>query len=118
MPLFERKIAVVNKQLAVGGVLVMLWILALYGIVVGIWWTRLHDYFAQRGNEGGVKHGNGRLAAVALTGHMADVTMGMVLVSESSLEMPRILTGRPHYRYPSPDTAHWHPSSKSPLQLR
>ncbi|MCJ1249789.1 hypothetical protein MMC30_007015 [Trapelia coarctata] len=52
----------------------------LYGIVVGVWWIRLRDYFEQRGIESGVLEGNKRLAAIALTGHWCDITMGMVLI--------------------------------------
>ncbi|KAB8356629.1 hypothetical protein FH972_024206 [Carpinus fangiana] len=76
----SKEIPKVGKHLAVSGVLIICWIIALYGIVVGIWWIRLHDYFAERGNSAGVSAGNYRLAAIALTGHMCDVTMGMVLL--------------------------------------
>lgn len=79
-PFFDRKIPLVGKQLAVSGLLCLLWIAALYGIVVGVWWTRLREYFEERGIENGVWMGNGRLAAIALTGHFCDITMGMVLI--------------------------------------
>lgn len=79
-PLLARKIPLIGKKMAVSGLLVSLWIISLYGIIVGIWWIRLRDYFAQRGISGGVRSGNGRLAAIALTGHMCDVTMGMVII--------------------------------------
>ena len=58
----------------------ILWIGALYGIITSIWWARLHEYFDNRGREGGLTSGNGLVAGVALTGHYADVTMGMVLL--------------------------------------
>jgi hypothetical protein len=80
MPLLERKLPLLGKHLGVGGISVLLWIIALYGIIIGIWWIRLRDYFTQRGLEGGVMSGNGRLAAIALTGHMCDVTMGMAII--------------------------------------
>ena len=48
-----------------------------------MWWSRLRDYFEERGRAGAVGNGNGRLAAIALTGHVCDVTMGMVLVPVS-----------------------------------
>ena len=79
-PLFDRKILLVGKHLSVSGLLVLLWILSLYGIVVGVWWIRLRDYFVQRGEDGGVYAGNARLAAVALTGHVCDITLGMILI--------------------------------------
>ena len=82
-PLFKRKIPLIGKQLALSGLLVSLWIISLYAIIVGIWWVRLRDYFSQRGHIGGVQSGNGRLAAVALTGHMCDVTMGMAIIPVS-----------------------------------
>lgn len=66
-----------GKQLRVSGVLMVIWILALYGILIGIWWLRLRDYFQDRG-EG--LPGNNIVAAVAQTGHLADVTTGMVLL--------------------------------------
>lgn len=81
--LIERKIPVLKKRLGLSGVAIGLWIISLYGIIIGIWWIRLNDYFTQRGNEGGVYTGNKRLAAIALTGHMCDVTMGMALLPVS-----------------------------------
>lgn len=79
-PLLERKLPVIGKQLAVSGSLAFVWVVSLYGIVVGIWWIRLQSYFEDRGREGGVDDGNNRLAAIALTGHFCDITMGMVLI--------------------------------------
>ena len=40
----------------------------------------MRDYFVQRSVASGISRGGNRLAAVALTGHMCDITMGMVLV--------------------------------------
>lgn len=79
-PLAERKLPVIGKQLTPSGALMFLWVLALYGIVVGVWWIRLRDYFVGRATAGGIPLGGNRLAAVALTGHMADITMGMVML--------------------------------------
>lgn len=79
-PLFNRKIPVLGKHLGVGGILVVFWVLILYGIAIGIWWVRLKDYFKQRGADGGVLLGNGRLAAIALTGHLCDLTMGLAII--------------------------------------
>lgn len=56
------------------------WVISLYGVVVGIWWIRLRDYFVDRGVADGIDRGGRRLAAVALTGHICDITMGMVLL--------------------------------------
>ncbi|KAL8815236.1 MAG: hypothetical protein Q9223_005609 [Gallowayella weberi] len=61
----------------------LLWILVLYAVISGIWWPRLHDYFVDRGITGGIQRGGNKLAAIALTGHMCDVTMGMVLIPVS-----------------------------------
>lgn len=77
-PLLERKLPVLGKHFAISGLLILAWIALLYGAIVGIWWVRLRDYFQDRGCAGGLCHGNYRLAAIALTGHMCDVTMGMV----------------------------------------
>lgn len=79
-PVSRHKIPLLRKHLAWGGFAIVVWILVLYGILVGIWWIRLRDYFVQRGIEGGVFKGNKRLALVALTGHLCDVTMGMALL--------------------------------------
>ena len=76
----QGHVPVLGKSLTVSGVLVVAWVLSLYGIVTGIWWLRLHEYFTSRGQTGGVTAGNNRVAAVALTGHYADITMGMVLL--------------------------------------
>jgi hypothetical protein len=82
-PLVHRKLPIIGKQLAVSGCLAFVWVVSLYGIIVGIWWVRLRTYFVTRGREGGVLDGNDQLAAVALTGHFCDVTMGMVLIPVS-----------------------------------
>ncbi len=79
-PLFNRQLPVLRKQLSVSGILILSWIISLYGIVIGIWWVRLDDYFTRRGIEGGVLSGNKRLAAIALTGHLCDITMGMAIL--------------------------------------
>ena len=78
--LFDRKLPILGKHFAVSGLLILAWILVLYGTIAGIWWIRLRDYFVDRGSENGVSAGNHRLAAIALTGHFCDVTMGMVLL--------------------------------------
>ena len=74
------QVPLVGKQLRVSGVLLILWICALYGILISIWWLRLRDYFQGQGQG---LPGNNLVAAVALTGHMADVTTGMVLLPVS-----------------------------------
>ena len=66
--LLASQLPIVRKSLTVSGVLVVLWVLSLYGILIGLWWLRLRGYFVNRGEQGGVKNGNQRLAAVALTG--------------------------------------------------
>ena len=81
--ILDFRLPVVGKSICVGGLLIVVWILSLYGILIGIWWIELHDYFDQRGQEGGIYNGNSKLAAVALTGHLCDVTMGMVLLPVS-----------------------------------
>ncbi|EME45225.1 hypothetical protein DOTSEDRAFT_79293 [Dothistroma septosporum NZE10] len=67
-------------QFRLSGILVLLWICVLYGIAIGVWWSRLKDYFVARG--AGLT-GNTILAGIALTGHLADITMGMVLLPVS-----------------------------------
>lgn len=78
--LIEVQLPIIGKSLTFSGALVAFWILCLYGIVTGIWWLRLQDYFVTRGQEGRLIAGNSLLAAIALTGHYADITMGMVLL--------------------------------------
>jgi Ferric reductase like transmembrane component len=79
-PVFERKIPILGKHLAVSGCLIVLGIVSLYGIIFGIWWIRLQQYFVGVGRDNGINEGGNRLAAIALTGHLCDVTMGMVLL--------------------------------------
>ncbi|KAL2061200.1 hypothetical protein VTL71DRAFT_7473 [Oculimacula yallundae] len=79
-PLIHRNIPLIAKKLSASGLLVLLWIISLFGILIGIWWIRLDNYFTKRGIEGGVLSGNKRLAAIALTGHLCDVTMGMAIL--------------------------------------
>ncbi|KAL9125205.1 MAG: hypothetical protein Q9217_005553 [Psora testacea] len=69
--------------MSTGACLMVLWIICLYGIVVGVWWIRLRDYFRERNAAAGIRKGADRLAAVALTGHVCDITMGMVLLPVS-----------------------------------
>lgn len=77
---YRRKLPFVNSRLTAGAAVMITWIIMLYAVISGIWWSRLHGYFVDRGTAGGVHNGGNRLAAIALTGHMCDVTMGMVLV--------------------------------------
>ncbi|KAL8776472.1 MAG: hypothetical protein Q9194_003127 [Teloschistes cf. exilis] len=79
-PIFHRKLPVIKRNLTFGACLMISWILALYAVIVGIWWHRLRDYFVDRSTAGGIQHGGTTLAAVALTGHWCDVTMGMALI--------------------------------------
>lgn len=78
--IYRRRLPVVNRSLTVGAAVMISWIVALYALIIGIWWPRLHEYFVDRNLAGGIRDGGNRLAAIALTGHMCDVTMGMVLV--------------------------------------
>lgn len=78
--IYANQLPVVRKSLTISGVIVVFWVLSLYAIIIGIWWLRLRDYFVTRGEQGGMSNGNRRVALVALTGHVCDVTMGMVLL--------------------------------------
>ena len=78
--LVHGKLPLLGKELPVSGALVVGWILSLYGILVGVWWMTLQQYFSERGRDGGVYAGNNHVAAIAMTGHLADVTMGMTLI--------------------------------------
>ena len=81
--IYIHQLPIVRKSLTISGVLVVLWVLSLYGILIALWWLRLRGYFVTRGEQGGITNGNSRVAAVALTGHVCDVTMGMVLLPVS-----------------------------------
>ena len=83
MRLGNASIPILGGKFAFGGVLIVFWILSLYGILIGIWWRKLDSYFESRGADGGVRLGNNRLAAIALTGHLCDVTMGMAILPVS-----------------------------------
>lgn len=76
----ERKLPPLQKGLSRGGLLMIFWVFCLYGTVIGIWWPRLHEYFDERNTSAGIRRGGKQLAAIALTGHMCDITMGMVLL--------------------------------------
>ena len=76
----KRKLPLVEKHISIGGSLMVLWIISLYGVVVGVWWIRLRDYFVDRDAAAGIYRGGYQLAAIALTGHVCDITMGMVLL--------------------------------------
>lgn len=74
------EVPLLGKQLRISGLFLVFWVFSLYGILIGIWWIRLRDYFEERG--AGLP-GNNVVAAVAQTGHLADVSMGMVLLPVS-----------------------------------
>ena len=78
--IWRRKLPVVDRALTVGAAVMVSWVITLYAIIVGIWWPRLQDYFVDRSLAEGIQDGGNKLAAIALTGHMCDVTMGMALV--------------------------------------
>ena len=78
--LFKFKLPLLQKHLSRGGMLMICWVLSLYGIVVGVWWLRLQEYFKDRNEASGISTGSNKLAAIALTGHFCDITMGMVLM--------------------------------------
>lgn len=79
-PLTTWKLPVIGRHISIGFLTMFLWIISLYGIVVGVWWVRLRDYFNHRNDVAGIAVGSSRLAAIALTGHLCDITMGMVLL--------------------------------------
>lgn len=79
----KSRLPFVGERLTISALIGFIWITSLYGIIIGVWWIRLRDYFVGRGQEGGVLEENYRLAAIALTGHLCDVTMGMVLIPVS-----------------------------------
>lgn len=76
----HTKIPLLKRYLTIGACLMLLWVIGLYAVIIGIWWPRLRQYFVDRSAAGRIMHGGDRLAAVALTGHMCDVTMGMALI--------------------------------------
>lgn len=78
--IWKRKLPLVGRNVSVGGALILCWVIALYAVVVGVWWIRLRDYFVDRSVASGISSGGNRLAAIALTGHVCDITMGMVLI--------------------------------------
>lgn len=83
-PILDRQLPILGKHLSVSGVLVIVWILALYGILTGVWWTRLDTYFEIRGKgTADASNGSKLLAAIAQTGHYADVSMGLALLPVS-----------------------------------
>lgn len=82
-PIGATKVPLIFKYGTIGGSLMILWVVALYGTVVGIWWVPLKEYFTNRNTSAGIHLGSNRLAAIALTGHFCDITMGMALLPVS-----------------------------------
>lgn len=82
-PLTRRKTPLIRKQATIGALLMVSWIIGLYGVIVGLWWIRLQAYFTDRNSANGISQGSNRLAAIALTGHFCDVTIGMALLPVS-----------------------------------
>jgi hypothetical protein len=66
----------IKRTVTRGGLMLATWQCILYSVLIVIWWAPLREYFTTRG-EG--LPGNIIVALVAQTGHLADVTMGMVL---------------------------------------
>ena len=79
-PVATRKLPVVRRHVSIGFLTMFFWVISLYGIAIGVWWVPLRDYFIHRNDVAGIGVGSSRLAAIALTGHLCDITMGMVLL--------------------------------------
>ena len=79
-PLTTRKSPVIRRHVSIGFLIMFFWVISLYGIAIGVWWVPLHEYFVHRNDIAGIAVGSSRLAAIALTGHLCDITMGMVLL--------------------------------------
>lgn len=85
--IYANQLPVVRKSLTISGVLVVFWVLSLYGIIVGVWWLRLQEYFVTRGEQGGTRSGNRRVALVALTGQYDFSSLKFPFLDD--LEFPR-----------------------------
>lgn len=79
----EWKVPLIDRHISLGGSMMVPWFVCLYGVVVGIWWKQLSSYFMARNLAAGIQSGSYQVAAVALTGHLCDITMGMVLLPVS-----------------------------------
>lgn len=79
-PLATRKLPVIRRHVSIGFLIMFFWVISLYGIAIGVWWVPLRDYFNHRNDVAGIAVGSSRLAAIAQTGHLCDITMGMVLL--------------------------------------
>ena len=79
-PVATRKLPVVRRHVSIGFLTMLFWVISLYGIAIGVWWVPLRDCFIHRNDVAGIGVGSSRLAAIALTGHLCDITMGMVLL--------------------------------------
>lgn len=64
-------------KLTIGGLVLVLWQTTLYAVLLVNWWPDLRRYFTRRGDG---LAGNITIAFVAQSGHLADVTMGLVLL--------------------------------------
>lgn len=67
----------VPAKITVGGIALVLWQAVLYSVLLLNWWPELRRYFTHRGHG---LPGNLLVAFVAQSGHLADVTMGLVLL--------------------------------------
>ncbi|KAL8871829.1 MAG: hypothetical protein Q9174_002425 [Haloplaca sp. 1 TL-2023] len=47
-PFIHIKMPLMDRKPTNGATLMLLWIVTLYAVIVGIWWVRLHNYFAER----------------------------------------------------------------------
>lgn len=66
-----------STKITVGGVSLVIWQSVLYAVLLVNWWPELRRYFTHRGHG---LPGNLLVALVAQSGHLADVTMGLVLL--------------------------------------
>lgn len=70
-----------RDRFSLSSILMVLWIMGLYGIIWGIWWTELDRWYTSRGP--GMNESAGLNAAISLTGQWAAMSLGLALTPVS-----------------------------------
>ncbi|KAJ3043976.1 hypothetical protein HDV00_003503 [Rhizophlyctis rosea] len=75
----------VSKQkrytFTVGNILMIIWTLFLFANGAGVWWKDMRDVYAARAAGTAAEYGTNRLAIMGLVGHLADLCLGLALLT-------------------------------------
>lgn len=80
--ILNRQVKLVGThRISLSSILMVFWILGLYGAISGVWWNELERWYISRGP--GMEQAAGLLAAISLTGQWSAMSLGLALTPVS-----------------------------------